>query len=272
MLFGENEQFEASIPIYFSLAAISTGLFSSRTLKEKKLMQRVLVAGIMIFLIAGVATAQDFPRVEIFGGYSLMRAGGGDVDDLLDAATYRAPEGASTSKMFKRGFDASFAYNVNHYFGIEAAFQYNTNDLMELDAKVEQYPGDPVGYAYKANLNADDYSFMVGPKFAYRKVGGITPFAHVLLGINNVNLTPSFTIDGDDYTDEFTNETGIGKVSDTGFGFIAGGGLDLNVCKSIAVRPIQFDYLMGRHSGSGNDFKMHNIKLSFGVVVRLGGK
>jgi len=232
-------------------------------------MRRVLLAVMMLFLVAGVASAQDYPKAEIFGGYSLLRIGGSDVDALLDAATLDAPEGVSTSKLFKKGFDASFTYNVNHYFGIEAAFQYNTNDIMEFNGKVEQYPGDPVGYDYDASIDADNYSFLVGPKFAYRKVEAITPFAHVLFGFNHAKVTPSLMIDGDDYTDEFTNETGIGNISDTGFGFAAGGGIDFNVSKSVAIRPIQFDYLMGSHEDS---FKMHNIKLSFGVVIRLGGK
>ncbi len=233
-------------------------------------MQRVLSAGIMILLVAGIAAAQDFPKVEIFGGYSLMKIGGDDVNDLLDAATLDAPEGVETSKWFKKGFDASVAFNINDYFGIEAAFQYNTNDIMEFDGMVEQYPGDPVGYDYNASIDADNFTFLFGPKFAYRKVEGITPFAHVLFGFNHVKVTPSLKIDGADFTDQFTEETGIGEISDTGFGFLVGGGIDVKVCDAFAIRPIQFDYVMGRHSDSGADFKMHNVKLSFGVVFRLG--
>lgn len=60
-------------------------------------------------------------------------------------------------------------------------------------------------------------------------------------------------------------------MSDTGFGFIAGGGIDLKVHKNIAIRPIQIDYLLGTHE-NGADFNLHNLKLSFGVVFRLGGK
>ncbi|MBN1568637.1 MAG: outer membrane beta-barrel protein [Acidobacteria bacterium] len=235
-------------------------------------MQRVLLAVISILLVAGFVGAQDFPKVEIFGGYSLTRIGGGDINDLLDEATLDTPLGVETSKLFKKGFDASFTYNVNHYFGIEAAFQYNSNDIMKFKGNVEQYPGDPVGYDYDANIDASDFSFMAGPKFAYRKVERITPFAHILFGINRVKMTPSLKIDGEDFTGEFTDETGIGAIEDSGFGLIAGGGLDVNVSDTIAIRPIQFDYLMGSHSDSGDNFKVHNIKLSFGIVFRLGGK
>jgi opacity protein-like surface antigen len=231
-------------------------------------MQRVLLAGIMIFLVAGIAVAQDYPKVEIFGGYSLLRSGGSDFDNLLKAATQDAPAGVTTSKWFKNGFDASFTYNLNRSFGIEAAFQRNRNDVMKFANVVEQFPGDPVGNDYNAFLVVEDLSFMVGPKFAYRKNEKITPFAHVLFGMNRVAVDPKLTINGQDFTNEFTTETGIGKSSDAGFGFIAGGGIDLNVSKHFAIRPIQFDYLMGSHS----DFKLHNMKLSFGIVVRLGGK
>jgi hypothetical protein len=37
-------------------------------------------------------------------------------------------------------------------------------------------------------------------------------------------------------------------------------------------RPIQFDYLMGRHSRNNADLILHSIKFSFGLVIRLGGK
>jgi opacity protein-like surface antigen len=235
-------------------------------------MQRVLLTGIMIFLVAGISVAQDYPKVEIFGGYSLLKSGGSDVDDLLNAATQDAPAGATTSKWFKNGFDASFTYNLNRYVGIEAAFQHNSNDMMKFAGVVEQYPGDPVGNDYNAFLVVEDLSFMVGPKFAYRKNEKITPFAHVLFGINRIAVDQSLTINGQDFTHEFATETGIGRFSDVGFGFIAGGGIDVNVCKRIAIRPIQFDYLMGSHSRGTADFKLNGMKLSFGVVVRLGGK
>jgi opacity protein-like surface antigen len=235
-------------------------------------MQRILLAGIMIFLIAGIVGAQDFPKVEIFGGYSLMRIGGNDVGNLLNAVTLDAPKGVATSRFFSKGFDASFTYNLNHRIGIEVASQYNTNKIMEFAGKVEQYPGDPVGYAYDAFLDINDFSLMAGPRFASRKIERITPFAHVLFGLNRIAVTPSLKIDGQDYTGEFTKETGIEKFSNAGFGFIAGGGVDVNMSKKIAVRPIQFDYLVGRHSRNNSDFMAHYIKFSFGLVVRLGGK
>lgn len=151
-------------------------------------MQRVFLAGLMMFLVCGLAGAQDFPKVEIFGGYSLLKAGGSDFNDLLDQATVDGPEGIETSKWFTKGFDASFTYNLNHYFGLEAAIQYNTNDIMKFKGVVEQFPGDPVGFNYDASLNASDFSFMVGPKFAYRKNEWITPFAHALIGVNHISL------------------------------------------------------------------------------------
>ena len=236
-------------------------------------MQRVFLAAMMIFLFAGIAGAQDFPKAEIFGGYSLMRLGGENFSGFLDEISGpNAPEGVTTSRWLKKGFDASLTYNLNRYLGIEAAFQYNTGRIMKFRGIVEQYPGDPIGYAYNAHIDANDFSFAVGPKIAYRKARGITPFAHVLVGVNRVKLTPALTVDGENVTDQFREEIGVDKDADTGFGLIAGGGIDLNINKSFAIRPIQFDYLMGNGGSPLSIFKLHNAKLSFGVVVRLGGK
>lgn len=94
----------------------------------------------------------------------------------------------------------------------------------------------------------------------------------MLFGVHRIKLTPALTVDGEDVTSQFSEEIGIARDADTGFGLIAGGGIDLNVHKAFAIRPIQFDYVMGNHGDSGADFTLHNAKLSFGVVIRLGVK
>jgi opacity protein-like surface antigen len=231
-------------------------------------MKRVLFAGILISLVVGMAVAQDFPKAELFGGYSLVRISGNDAANLLKAASTDAPTGTTTSRVFKKGFDASFTYNLKSYVGIEIAGQYNTNDVMKFNGKVPQFPGDTVGYNYKASVKMDDFSVMVGPKFAYRKHEKVTPYAHILMGLDRLQITPSLVIDGTDLTSAFTTETGIKNLSSYGFGLIIGGGIDLNINDYFAVRPIQLDFLMGKRA----DFASYNAKISFGVVFRFGTK
>jgi len=55
-----------------------------------------------------------------------------------------------------------------------------------------------------------------------------------------------------EFIDEVQTETD-GRMfiedSHTGFAFIAGGGLDINVSDSFAIRAIQIDYVHSRHGG-----------------------
>ncbi len=220
-------------------------------------MRKILYAVIVLVMVAGVATAQDFPRVEIFGGYDLLKLGGSDINDLTDAWKSDHPEDASfdSSKLLKKGFDASFTVNMNEYFGIEANFLYNKDTLIEGSGNAE---GE-----YHSKLDISDFAFMAGPHFAYRKSERVTPFAHALFGVSRINADPSLTVDGEseDFLDDFGG-------SDTGFGMAFGGGLDVNVNDAFAIRLIQADYFLSKHE----DFKAHNFNLAFGVVLRLGGK
>jgi opacity protein-like surface antigen len=212
----------------------------------------------MIVLVAGVAAAQDFPKMEVFGGYDLLKLGGSDINDLANSFGENAGVTPSTSKLLKKGFDISIAYNMNNYFGIEANFLYNKGVLAKASGTSEV--GD-----YDAKLNVTDFAFMAGPRLTYRKIEKVTPFAHALFGVDHAKSDPSLFINGTDYSSEVSS---VFKNSDSGFGMAIGGGIDLSVNKMIGIRLIQADYFMGRHQ----DFTLNNVNLAFGVVLHLGGK
>jgi len=223
-------------------------------------MRRVLYVVIMMALLAGVAAAQDFPKAEIFAGYDLLRVGGSDIDSLTSGLEdYYLPSGLniSSSKLFKQGFDASVAFNMNAYLGIEANILYNRGDLVKISGTVD-------GAAVDGKFKTTDFAFMAGPRFTYRKNEKVTPFAHVLFGVNRVNINPSITVDGEDFGSELADF----EVSDRGFAMAFGGGIDVNVNKAFAIRLIQADYFMAKHE----DATLNNINFAFGVVFRLGGK
>ena len=102
------------------------------SIRRLKVCDAILYAAIVIVLVAGVAAAQDFPRVEIFGGYSLVRLGGSDINALAMTFGRLVLAGRTeyqNEKLLKKGFDASITFNANQYFGIEANFLYNRGDL-----------------------------------------------------------------------------------------------------------------------------------------------
>ncbi len=221
-------------------------------------MRHVLYAAIVIVFLAGVAAAQDFPKVEILGGYSLLKLGG-DIDDFVNAFESGAPTGMdiSDSKLFKRGFNASIVFNANAYFGIEADFLYNRGDLVKASGTIE---GDSVD----AKLKAWDLAFMAGPRFSYRKNEKVIPYAHALFGVDHLNLEPSLSINGEDNSSELSEFSG----SDNGFGMAVGGGIVIHPRKRMGIRLIQADYFMAKH----DEATLNNLILSFGIALSLGGK
>jgi hypothetical protein len=107
--------------------------------------------------------------------------------------------------------------------------------------------GDFGGY-HAAGLNT--FTFLAGPRFTARSDDGIIPFAQVLVGGAHV-----------------TASAGGFSAAVTPFAISAGGGLDVSMTRSVALRP-QVDYIAMRSNGS----TVNTIRASVGIVFQLGGK
>jgi len=193
--------------------------------------------GVGLFIAAPIQAQQSYPRAEIFGGYSYMYTG------ML------------YGKSIPKGWNANIVGNLHRNIGIEADFSghYVT-------------PGGTL----TTGFNHSTHFFMLGPRFAAR-LGRATPYAHALFGAAH------FGAEGEDFV-------GPVRVSKTWFSWAVGGGLDVNLRKAVALRVFQADYVRmnGRAeyitSGhTGTDLEIfpitsNDVRLSFGVVLRLGGK
>ena len=137
----------------------------------------------------------------------------------------------SGSNFNLQGVNFSVAENVNSWFGgaLDFSSHFGTEN------------------GFKTNTESMTY----GPVFSYRKIRHVVPFGHGLLGA--VRGGP-----------EYLN---ISKP-ETRFGAYAGGGVDVQVSPSLALRLFQADYLMTRFSKARQD----NVRLSAGIVLRLGKK
>ena len=92
--------------------------------------------------------AQDYPRVEVFGGYQYLHIGGGNSN------------GPTNGEGFN-GWNASLTGNITHHFGIEGNFGGAYDTVQNVSLKVYTYAGGPV---------------------IFTQSGRIKPFAHVLFG------------------------------------------------------------------------------------------
>jgi hypothetical protein len=129
------------------------------------------------------------------------------------------------------GYNISAQENLNSWFG--GALDFSNH----------------FGTENRYRVNTE--SFAYGPVFTYRKAKGVAPFGHALLGA--VRGSP-------EYLD-------ISK-SEIRFGAYVGGGLDLKVGHSLALRVFQADYLFTRFSGVRQD----NFRISGGLILLLGTK
>ncbi len=143
------------------------------------------------------------------------------------------------------GWNASIAGNVTNWFGIQWDFSGHYG-----------HPTDQFGRSI-SGIHIDNYTFMMGPRLAYR-AGSFTPFAHFLLGAARAG----------------TRDVSFGNTSDWALAAVIGGGVDLNVSRSVAVRMAQVDYLMTRFDTGDffGDNRQNNFRFSAGIVFKLGSR
>lgn len=219
-------------------------------------MKKLFFALVFFALASGMAIAQDFPRFEVFGGYSILKSDTG-IDEAegfegeIPIFDDVAISNIETSNWQKAGFAASFTYNATAMFGIEAAFRYNSGNVLKMDVTVEEV-------TVPAEAKLKDFSFGAGPKFTFRNSSAVTPFAHVLIGFDNMKVDVSASSMGESMEME--------ALSETGFGLTLGGGVDVRVNDNFAVRVVQADYYMTNHM----DDTQNNFVLSFGAVFGFG--
>ncbi|MBN2317859.1 MAG: outer membrane beta-barrel protein [Acidobacteria bacterium] len=221
-------------------------------------MKRFLIALVLAASISGIAVARDFPRVEIYGGYSAQRLG--ITDENLDSITSGMEEdfelicpgcesSVSSSRFLKKGFEGAFAVNVTSYFGLVFDVRYGFDDIVT--GSVTNNDDTDVN----ATIKYTDLSVMGGPRFAIR-TGSVTPFVHALVGMDRGKV--SYELTG--------TSTESGEEENDGIGVAVGGGFDVNLGDTVALRLGQVDYYLTRH----NEEFLKNIAFSGGIVFRFG--
>jgi opacity protein-like surface antigen len=123
--------------------------------------------------------------------------------------------------------------------GFGLSFAGNLGPRFGLVAEFGGYYGDIEG------LDLSAYTYLFGPRVNARGEAA-TGFAHILLG---------------------GATTKVEGLSETDFALAAGGGVDVNAGKSIAVR-FQADYLPVFAEGE----TLHNFRFMTGIVFKVGNK
>jgi len=211
---------------------------SSYSRRHRGLLAVMLLTPVALLFSSGTLAAQDQPgpKWEFFGGYSVFQPGA-DVHGVFPGGLLPV---SSRLEPNPRGAGASLTYDFNRWLGIT------------LDASTHWGDGE-VGNAKRI----DDTGFSnlsLGPKFTFRH-RHVSPFLEVLVGDHR--LAPAAFHD-------------IDKL-----GFMAGGGLDINLSRHFALRPIRADYVYSNYrygpSASTPTTQIRGVRLQAGFNLMWGG-
>jgi opacity protein-like surface antigen len=199
-------------------------------------MRKFILPLAVLFLAAIPAHAQDeYPSVEIFGGYSYLSVDvGADFDD--DDFDFDEREGF-------HGFGVSIAGNISSSFGVVGDFSYNRKDISDL-----------TGLDSNANVSL----FLFGPRFTARG-DTVDGFVHALVGVARQRVEVDLPGENFDISE-----------NDLALGF--GGGVDIKASDRFAIRLFQLDYIPIR---SEDPFEFdekrwtHNFRFQIGAVFRF---
>ncbi|HEX5483782.1 MAG TPA: hypothetical protein VFZ08_14255 [Terriglobia bacterium] len=190
----------------------------------------LLLSG-FIFMVSVAAFAQNTPRMEIGGEYSFA------VANLSSTNSPFFPAPVALGQSFDmRGWGVSVTENVDDWFGL-------TQDVSGLYANPRLN-----GFNHKTRI----YSFLSGPRFSYRHIERVTPYAHALFGYGQMSM-------------KVPAAGGISATSES-YAMALGGGLDVHLHGIFTLRLVQADYYLTRFFGS----TQNNLRLSAGLMIQFG--
>ena len=138
------------------------------------------------------------------------------------------------------GASGSIAFNANEWFGVVGDVGY--------------YHGNPDVFGTDVSVNT--FSYLFGPKIAMRHNEKFTPFLQALFGGARQKTT--------------VNLSGISSSgSENAFAMALGGGFDVKVANSVAIRLVQAEYVLTKFTDA-DDNRQNSVRISTGVVFRFG--
>ena len=213
------------------------------------MMRKLIFVGILVLAMSGLALAQDFPKYEVFAGYSYLRSDLGNSTSWL-GSYYNSD--FSSGMLNGHGFEGSVTYNLSSWFGIKGDFSGQFGKV-KMDGNTTYSNGVPTYYTetIKQVGSADvrQYTYLFGPEFTYRKHEKFRPFGHVLFGFTQIDghkFALSYT-ELDQYTEGssyFYTDSATGTFKGTSFAVAMGGGVDISVNKRVSLRLPQVDYVV----------------------------
>ncbi|HMD17413.1 MAG TPA: PDZ domain-containing protein [Terriglobales bacterium] len=195
-------------------------------------MDKLVRFALAALFLLGIASAQNIPEINVFGGYSYL-----NFDLPANPST-----GTTSQRLAMNGWDISVAVNLFHHIAVEGDFSgHSLSDCTGI-----------------TGMNCSDFSYMGGPRYTFgSRSGKITAFAHALVGRDSADLPGS---SGVSVSDSSVAVAAGGGVDYWVYRHMVG----------VQLGPI--DYMYTRHLNSDAVPSQDNIRVSAGVVFRFGGE
>src|SRR5882672_10218291 len=208
-------------------------------------IRTVMLLGVGL-LMGGTAFAQEYPKWEIPVNY-----------------TYARGNPANVAKPFSlNGGGGALVYNFNRYIGVKGDLQgYGSTTSTFNNVVVVNPNGTPTTISH-VSAQGNLFTYMAGPQFRL-PTHTIKPFGELLFGGAHTNL----------YTNLIKASGATVGPNNNAFAMAVGGGFDIRINKTIAIRPFQMDYLLTRFGNSlipGGNHNQNNFRYAVGVVFTFG--
>ncbi len=178
---------------------------------------------------------------------------------------------------------ANSDYGTDHVVpvGVHFGGWYSAHRYIRLGGEFAgEFKGTDI-FAYNHQVRMRDYQFMVGPELVWRNRSRVTPFAHVLGGYATRHFNiPSGNFSCSGYPYPSCSEDEYTLVSDSGYGFAFGGGVDVKVHPNVSIRAFQFDYVRTHLDRNRHDLLPEQLpvlpswqksyRFTIGVVIHFG--
>jgi outer membrane protein OmpA-like peptidoglycan-associated protein len=194
-----------------------------------------MTAILVAFATLAAAQDQPAPKWELYGGYSAFYPGC-DIHGLLPGGVLPV---SSCLKWDPRGAGASVTYDFNRWLGltVDSSGQWGSGNT-GVTARIDQ---------------VEFFNLSVGPKITYR-THHFSPFLEALVGEHRLA------------SEVFGNDDEVG--------FMAGGGLDLNLSRHFAWRVFRADFVFSNHQYGPSSVvpatDVRGARLQSGLVFRFG--
>lgn len=199
-------------------------------------------------LLAISAWSQEFPASEVGFDYSYVR--------------YAPNVPLSQGHSFNGG-GGSLVFNLNRVIGIKMDLQgYGSTTSNFLIAPSAIFPR-----GVSANVQGNLFTYLFGPQIKFHS-SKVQPFVHLLFGGAHSNV----------YANAFKTicapTLGVCAFStapsNNAFAMAFGGGVDIPIGHTIAIRPAEIDYLYTDFTNRFNNSNQNNFRYSGGITFNLG--